>query len=409
MDSCTGRIQYYHVRPAVFPDEIVGKDVLHISGKELTVVYSVVRGVFPGVFDGFGHILYTYHFRGLGAHELGNCARSGVKVVHHLRTCEGGELPGGAVQFVCLRRVGLVERLGAYLEGQVLHLLIDGVVASEKDGFLVCDGVVQLGVHYVIQGCYLREPVAYSLQKGSAGCWVVCGKYHYQHHVSLLVVADYNVAHISLVLAYVVEFKAVLNGVILYEKTDFVGRGVLQPAVLYVEHAVEVSAHVKTEANSLIFRQLLNIYGVFEPTSAAEGEFQFVTVIPVLVRTYHRLDFRYFQMTYPDQLVVNLLALGLKLHFVGQMLPAAAAANSEVTAERLEPLRRRLNEFSYVAFHIVFLFLGYADIHNVTRNCVLYKYHHTVYMGKGLALGGHGFDCNGREQQIYFLSHCPYR
>ena len=64
--------------------------------------------------------------------------------------------------------------------------------------------------------------------------------------VVFLILCLFTFSAIALVQADVVEFKAVLNSIFLDEKADFVGRGVLKPAVLYVQHSVKVSAYVKT-------------------------------------------------------------------------------------------------------------------------------------------------------------------
>ena len=47
-------------------------------------------------------------------------------------------------------------------------------------------------------------------------------------------------------------------------------------------------------------------------------------------------------MAYAYELVIDLLLLGLELHFVWQMLPFASSAYSEMFAERLLSLRGRL-------------------------------------------------------------------
>ena len=43
-------------------------------------------------------------------------------------------------------------------------------------------------------------------------------------------------------------------------------------------------------------------------------------------------------MTYADQLVVNLLLLGLKLHLIGKWLPFASSAYTEMLAEWFETM-----------------------------------------------------------------------
>ena len=129
MDAGAGRIQNDHVGFAVPGDERFVQDIFHVSGKERAVGDSVGLCILPGVFDGFRNILDPNHFTRFCAHELGDGARSGVKVVNHLASTEGGKLTRNAVQPVCLQGIGLVERFGADLEAQSLHFFVDGLVS----------------------------------------------------------------------------------------------------------------------------------------------------------------------------------------------------------------------------------------------------------------------------------------
>ena len=87
-------------------------------------------------------------------------------------------------------------------------------------------------------------------------------------------------------------------------------------------------------------------------------------------------------MTDADQLVVYLLLFRLELHFVGERLPFAAAAYSEMFAERLKPMLGRFYHRLDKALHIVFLFLRNFYIHNVSRDCKFHEYYSAVDMGE---------------------------
>ena len=62
------------------------------------------------------------------------------------------------------------------------------------------------------------------------------------------------------------------------------------------------------------------------------------------------------------KLVFNLLPFCLKLHIVRKRLPAAAAADAKMRAERFQAVLRRLYNPFYPAFHIVFLLFEDLDV-----------------------------------------------
>ena len=111
-------------------------------------------------------------------------------------------------------------------------------------------------------------------------------------------------------------------------------------------------------------------------------------------------------MTDADQLVVYLLLFRLELHFVWERLPFAAAAYSEMFAERLKPMLGRFYHRLDKALHIVFLFLRNFHIHNVSRDCKFHEYYSAVDMGERTAFCRHGLDCDIFQYDfLFFLCH----
>ena len=89
--------------------------------------------------------------------EIGDGARTGIKVVEHVFGFQVCELARHLVELVGLFGIGLVERLGAHLETQPLHLLDDMVFAFVAHRVEVAHRIVELRIDDVAQRGDLRE------------------------------------------------------------------------------------------------------------------------------------------------------------------------------------------------------------------------------------------------------------
>ena len=108
--------------------------------------------------------------------------------------------------------------------------------------------------------------------------------------------------------------------------------------MLDVENLVEETAYMEAEAIFLLVSQHVCILVVEDPAALRESELELVAVVCGLVRRDDRRYFRNVKMTDADELIINLLLLGLKLHFVWKRLPFATSTNSEMLAERLKTM-----------------------------------------------------------------------
>ena len=100
-----------------------------------------------------------------------------------------------------------------------------------------------------------------------------------KHYIARLVVTDNHVPQKTGILTYVIELQMMLQGIILNEKPDFVGRFRLQPAMLDVEYLVEKSAYMESQTGLFLRSQSIRILVVIYPSLAGECEFQLVTII----------------------------------------------------------------------------------------------------------------------------------
>ena len=112
--------------------------------------------------------------------------------------------------------------------------------------------------------------------------------------------------------------------------------------MLDIQDFVEESSYMETESAAFLGTEFLGILIAVNPSFGRECEFQLVAVVSRVVRRDYRRNLRYAEMSYPYELVIYLLLFGLELHFVGEMLPFAASAYSEMLAERLRSLLGRL-------------------------------------------------------------------
>ena len=379
-------------------------DVLHVAGEELAVGDPVRGRIGLRILDGLRNIFDTNDFRSLAGDELGDGAGAGVQVIDYLVAGQGGELARDTVQAVGLLRIRLVERFRADLETQAFHLLVDGLVALVQDRGLVADGIVQFLVDDVPEGGDLREFGRDGFQEGGPALFILVGEAHDQHDRTRFRRPDEHVAEETVILADIVEFVAVINAELLDEQADRVGRFGLEPAFANVQDLVEELSDMEPQSHPLVLRNGVRILAMEQPAAAGCAEFQFVTIILRTRGGEGWTDLRHFQMADPDQLVIHLLPLRFELHFVGQGLPAAAAAHAEMLAERLEPVRGRLHHPGDEALHVVLLFLVDLNVHDVAGHGEIDKHHHPVHMGEGFALGRDGFDGDVLQFQVDSLS-----
>ena len=106
------------------------------------------------------------------------------------------------------------------------------------------------------------------------------------------------------------------------------------------------------------------------------------------------------------QAVNNLLALALKLKIIGQVLPAAAATQSEVSAPRLAAQLRRLLQPLDAPLGVGVLFAGQANRCNVARSALGDKHDHIIDARQGVALGCHAGDFNALQNGQLFAFPC---
>ena len=236
---------------------------------------------------------------------------------------------------ICLLGVGLIETLRSDLKLQVLHNLIYEIGALICYEVEVADGVVALLIVDVDETCNLGESRSHMIEK-CLGPLVIAAfivvKLYEQHPLARVRVAQHEVAQQSVLAASIVESHSRVHGIIKYVVAHPVLEVVHEPALLYGVAFVEGSGDMESYCGlieSCTLGEAVELLGGVPPL-VCTAELQFVAVLPLLHRSEDGMKLWQLNLSDARKLVVDLLLLGLELLGVGQILPLASAANTEV-------------------------------------------------------------------------------
>ena len=165
MHSCAWGVGDNHIWTSMLLDEVIGKDVLHVTGIEQCIVDIVDFAIDLCIGNRLGNILDADHLAGTSGYEVGNGSRSRVQVVNELVTRQLGKVTGYTVEVISLIGIGLIETLGAYLELEVFHGFINEVLSLEQRQFQIVERIVAFLVVYIEYGCKLRELVCNMIEQ----------------------------------------------------------------------------------------------------------------------------------------------------------------------------------------------------------------------------------------------------
>ena len=406
VDTRTRRVEDDDIRTSVRRNERVVEHLLHVPGVEGRVADAVQRGVDLRIGDRLGNIFDAHHPGAVRRAEVGDGSRAGIEVVERVGRLQVGKPPRHLVEFVGLRGVGLVERLRPYLEAQPFHLFDDVVLAAVAHRLEVARRVVELRVDDVEERGDLRKTLREVVEQRLAARPVVGAEDHDRHHLARRGRAHDHVAHEPRVCAGVVERVAVLEAEALRLQADGIRRLGLQPAPPDVEHLVEHVGNVESQGRRSLQVGAARHLLAREPAAVGEGELQLVAV--ELRRGGAEAGGDFGKLEPPDagQLVADLRPLQCELLFVGEILPLAAPADTEVFAEGFHAQRRTPHVAHDVALHEAAAF--HADLHvdDIARDGHRHEDHHVVPTTHGLALGGQRRDFKPLDQGVVRFLSC---
>jgi hypothetical protein len=120
-------------------------------------------------------------------------------------------------------------------------------------------------------------------------------------------------------------------------------------------------------------------------------ELHLIAIIPWIRTSHHGADRRLLDLADPLELIAQDFSLRIQLHFVWHMLIMAAAACSEVSAARFDPLRCSLQDFRQFSSCEALPFLSQPDAHAFTWQSKWHEDRSSVFQSsKCLAAVGEG-------------------
>ena len=188
-------------------DEVIGKDVLHVTGIEQCIVDIVDFAIDLCIGNCLGNILDADHLAGTSGYEVGNGSRSRVQVVNEFVTRQFGKVAGYTVEVISLVGIGLIETLGAYLELEVFHGFINEVLSLEQRQLQIVERIVTFLVVYIEYGCKLRELVCNMIEQQEGFLLVallVVMELQNKHPFAGIGVAENHVAQQSYLITYII-------------------------------------------------------------------------------------------------------------------------------------------------------------------------------------------------------------
>ena len=195
------------------------------------------------------------------------------------------------------------------------------------------------------------------------------------------------------------------EGIVTNGIADVIVQIVHEPALLDGQNLVEGSSDMEPDAVHVV----VSVTGCHlltgEPSFVTASKLQFVSIFQGLHTAHNGAERRQFHLSDAAQLVFHLTLLGLELCAVGQILPFASTAHSEMLANGHLPHLTIREESHHLAFTITMLLFLQLNVHNIPGYTKGDKHHHIVNTCQGLALGSHV--CNGyslQKRQRFFLS-----
>ena len=369
-------------------DEVGREYVFHVAGIEKGIIETIKSRIGLGIFDSLGYILYTYNLTHLAGYEVGYRTGTGVEVIDQIVAGESGKIGSHLVQLIGLGRVGLIKRLGPYLEVQTVHLFENVVTSTEGMHFAVGNRIIGLGVDDIKKRGYLRKFPGNKTHQGFDAGSIVFVKDHNEHDFARRSRAHNDIAHETGLLAQIEERIVVINSKLFDSQPYAIGDIVLQPALLDVKHLIKHTGNVESQGIAVgIFlgrSQLLRR----KPRFVGEGKFELVTIELGAGRPFDGIELGQGYFSDAGQIVEYLFLLELQLTVIGNMLKLAAATHAEMFAKRRHTHGRSLVHTHDATFGIFMFLAVYLYIDNIARRSVGNKNDQVVYPRHRLSFCG---------------------
>ena len=155
-----------------------------------------------------------------------------------------------------------------------------------------------------------------------------------------------------------------------------------EPALLYRQNLVEGACDVEADAVHVVVDRAFRHFLACEPSLVTASELEFVAIFECLHTAHDGAELRKLHLADACELVVYLLLLCLELLLVGQVLPFAASAHSEMLALRLCAQFALLYKSYNLCLAVVVLLLAHLQVYHVARHGEWHEHYHVVYSGE---------------------------
>lgn len=245
------------------------------------------------------------------------------------------------------------------MEGQAADAVENGRLAPEQVRLAAHDDIVAVRLDVLVDADDVRQALAQGLDEFLLARQLLRGRDDDDHELALLADASDDVAQHARVAVLIVDGDAQLCDDIAHGIDDLVVALFLDVAVTRVDDLVRALRKAADDGLAL---------------AAAYGELHLVAVIPRALRAERRLDKEVLLAANARDGIDDLLALGLELSHVVEVLELAAAALLVDRADRHDAVAARAQDLDEMASGVRLLDLIHGGLDGLTRQRARYKY-----------------------------------
>lgn len=334
-------------------------DLGRIADDEFGIADVVVTRVLLRIEDGRFDDLDAVDLAGFLREEQRDRAGAAVGVDDGLLTLEVRELQRLVVEDLSLLRVDLEEGARRAVEGQAADAVEDGRLAPEQVRLAAHDDVVAVRLDVLVDADDVRQALAQGLDEFLLAWQLLRGRDDDDHELALLADAADDMAQHARVAVLIVDGDAQLCDDITHGIDDLVVALFLDVAVARVDDLVRALRKAADDGLAL---------------AVANRELHLVAVIPRALRAERRLDEEVLLAANARDGIDDLLALGLELSHVVEVLELAAAALLVDGADWRDAVAARTQDLDEMASRVRLLDLVHGGLDGLARQRARYKY-----------------------------------
>lgn len=334
-------------------------DFGRIADDEFGIADVVVARVLLRVEDGGLDDLDAVDLAGFLREEQRDRTGAAVGIDDSLLALEVRELQRLVVEYLSLLRVDLEEGAWRDVEGQAADAVEDGWLAPEQVRLAAHDDVVAIRLDVLVDADDVRQALAQSPDEFLLARQLLRGRDDDDHELALLADAADDVAQHAGVAVLIVDGDAQLCDDIAHGIDDLVVALFLDVAVARVDDLVRALRKAADDGLAL---------------AAANRELHLIAVVPRALGAECRLDEEVLLAADARDGIDDLLALGLELGHVVEVLELAAAALLVDRADWRDAVAARAQDLHEMASGVRLLDLVHGGLDGLARQRARHKY-----------------------------------